>query len=253
MLWIKEVEMVDSLERIEVFAISLWTGFSKLRDSGREDCLCSEQDPLQEEGKSRGAESPRRGPVSTRKIDLLHDLRPFSSDWRSWYSIGLCWFFCYSSWWQHSGIRYKMGRIFSILESLYKLRKRESDQLKTVLELYDMEIQKTSVFNYQKLKTMVKRSINQKLRLRNVDSGHGRSESGAVVKRRKGLIGVEGGKGICYQWTEKRPVFARRPMQFPPRNPRSCAKTRRHCRHTFWTNRITTSKCVEEEKYPKRR
>ena len=41
-----------------------------------------------------------------------------------------------------------------ILESLYKLRIRESAQLKTVLELYDMEIhQKICVPNYQKLKT----------------------------------------------------------------------------------------------------
>ena len=31
----------------------------------------------------------------------------------------------------------------------------------------------------------------------------------------------------------KRPVFARKPLQFPPRNPRSCAKTRTHCRLTF--------------------
>ena len=45
-----------------------------------------------------------------------------------------------------------------ILESLYKLRIRESAQRKTVLELYDMEIhQKISMSNYQKLKTMVKR------------------------------------------------------------------------------------------------
>ena len=45
-----------------------------------------------------------------------------------------------------------------ILECLYKLRIRESDQLKTVLELYDMEIHlKISVPNHQKLKTMVKR------------------------------------------------------------------------------------------------
>ena len=91
-----------------------------------------------------------------------------------------------------------------ILESLYKLRIRESDQLKTVLELYDMEIhEKTSVPNCQKLKTMVKRSRDQKLRLRNFDARHGRLESGAVVKSRKGIIGVEGGKGICYQWKEK--------------------------------------------------
>ena len=61
------------------------------------------------------------------------------------------------------------------LESLFKLRIRESAQVKTVLELYDMEIyQKISVPNYQKLKTMVKRSIDQKLRLRNFDARHGR-------------------------------------------------------------------------------
>ena len=41
-----------------------------------------------------------------------------------------------------------------ILESLYILRVRESAQLKTVLEVYDMEIhQKISVPYYQKLKT----------------------------------------------------------------------------------------------------
>ena len=74
-----------------------------------------------------------------------------------------------------------------ILESLYRLRVHESAQLKTVLELYDMEIhQKISVPNYQKLKTMVKRSINQKLRLRNFDARHWRFETGAVVKSRKG-------------------------------------------------------------------
>ena len=70
---------------------------------------------------------------------------------------------------------------------------------KTVLELYGMEIhQKTSVPNYQKLKTMVMRSIDQKLRSRNFDARHGKIESAAVVK-----IRVEGGNGICYQWKEK--------------------------------------------------
>ena len=91
-----------------------------------------------------------------------------------------------------------------VLESLYKLRIRESAQLKTVLELYDMEIhQKISMRNCQKLKTMVKRSIDQKLRLRNFDARHGRIGTGAVVKNRKGLTGVEWWKGICYQWKEK--------------------------------------------------
>ena len=91
-----------------------------------------------------------------------------------------------------------------VLQSVYKLRIRESGQLKTILELYDMKNhQKISVPNYKKLKTMVKRSIDQKLRLRNFDARHGRIETGAVVKNRKGLIGVERGRGICYQWKEK--------------------------------------------------
>ena len=86
-----------------------------------------------------------------------------------------------------------------ILEILYKLRILESEKLKSVLELYDMVIhQKVSVPN-QKSKTMVKRSIDRKLRLRNLDARHGRIESGAVAKSRKGLTGVDGGKGIRYQ------------------------------------------------------
>ena len=86
-----------------------------------------------------------------------------------------------------------------ILESLYQLRIRESAQLKTVLELCNMVIhQKVSMSHYQKLKTMVKRSIDQKLWLRNFDARHGTIETGAVVKNRKGMNGVEGGKGTCY-------------------------------------------------------
>ena len=87
-----------------------------------------------------------------------------------------------------------------VLESLYKLRIRESAPLITVLELYDMEIHQTiSMPNYQKLKTMVERSIDKKLRSRNFDARHGRIETGAVVNNRKGFRGVEGGKGCCYQ------------------------------------------------------
>ena len=64
-----------------------------------------------------------------------------------------------------------------ILESLYKLRKRESDQLKTVLELYDMEIhQKISVPNYLKLKTMVKRVWIRNYVFETLTSGTGKSK-----------------------------------------------------------------------------
>ena len=79
-----------------------------------------------------------------------------------------------------------------ILGSLYKLRKRESDQLKTVLELYDMEIhQKISRPDYQKLNTMVKRSTDHKLRLRNFDARNERIGTGAVVTSRRRSSGVE--------------------------------------------------------------
>ena len=45
-----------------------------------------------------------------------------------------------------------------ILESLYKIRIRVSEKLKTVLELYNMEIhQKKIEPNYHRLKTMVKK------------------------------------------------------------------------------------------------
>ena len=65
--------------------------------------------------------------------------------------------------------------------------RRESDQLKTVLELYDMEMnQKISMPNNQKLKTMVKRSIDQKLRLRNFAARKKRIEKGGVVSSRRG-------------------------------------------------------------------
>ena len=55
-----------------------------------------------------------------------------------------------------------------ILESLYKLRIRESEKLKTVLELYDLEIHQKKVGpDYHRLKTWVKRSIEQDIRNKN--------------------------------------------------------------------------------------
>ena len=62
------------------------------------------------------------------------------------------------------GILLSMTKIPSddILESLYKLRIRESEKLKTVLVLYDLEIhQKKLGPDYHRLKAMLKRSIEQ--------------------------------------------------------------------------------------------
>ena len=70
-----------------------------------------------------------------------------------------------------------------ILEGLYKLRIRESEKLKTELELYDLEThQKKLGPDYHRLKTMVKRSIEQEIRNKNFGARSGDFEKNAVVK-----------------------------------------------------------------------
>ena len=75
------------------------------------------------------------------------------------------------------GLLLSMTKIPSddILEGLYKLRIRESEKLKTVLELYDMEIHlKKAGIDCHRLKTMVKRSIGQDLRIKNFEARNGK-------------------------------------------------------------------------------
>ena len=70
-----------------------------------------------------------------------------------------------------------------ILEGLYKLRIRQSEKLKTVLELYDLEIHQKKIGpDYHILKTMVKRSIGQEKRNKNFGLRNGNYERNAVVK-----------------------------------------------------------------------
>ena len=88
-----------------------------------------------------------------------------------------------------------------ILEGLYKLRIRESEKLKTVLELYDLEIhQKKAGPDYHSLKTMVKRSIEQDLRNRNLGARNGNYERNAVVKNQGTKQCVHRILGDCWQW-----------------------------------------------------
>ena len=118
------------------------------------------------------------------------------------------------------GILLSMTKIPSddIMEGLYKLRIRESGKLKTVLQLYDLEIhQKKAGPDYHRLKTMVKRSIEPYLRIKNFESRNGNYETNAVVKN----------QGTKTAWTmnsrrlvaveSQRAVFYRRQLQFPSR------------------------------------
>ena len=101
------------------------------------------------------------------------------------------------------GILLSMTKIPSddILEGLYKLRIRESEKLKTVLELYDLEThQKKLGPDYHRLKTMVKRSIEQDLRKRNFGARSGNYERNAVVKNQGTKQRGQRILGVSWQW-----------------------------------------------------
>ena len=88
-----------------------------------------------------------------------------------------------------------------ILEGLYKLRIGGSEKLKTVLELYDLEIhQKKSEPDYHRLKTMVKRSIEQDIRNKIFGIRNGNFEKNAVVKNHGTKQRVQRILGDCWQW-----------------------------------------------------
>ena len=88
-----------------------------------------------------------------------------------------------------------------ILEGLYKLRIRESDKLKTVLELYDLEThQKKLGPDYHRWKTMVKRSVEQEIRNKNFGIRNGNFEKNAVVKNQGTKQRVQRILGDCWQW-----------------------------------------------------
>ena len=88
-----------------------------------------------------------------------------------------------------------------ILEGLYKLRIRESEKLKTVLELYDLEThQKKLGPDYYRLKTMVKRSIEQEIRNKNFGARSGNFEKNSVVKNQGTKQRVQRILGDYWQW-----------------------------------------------------
>ena len=114
-----------------------------------------------------------------------------------------------SKWWC-SRIRFEMGRILlsmtkiqpdDILEVLYKLRTRESEKLKTVLELYDLEIhQKKLGPDYHRSKAMVERSIEQEIRNKNFGARIWNFEKNAVFKNQGTKQRGQRILGDCWQW-----------------------------------------------------
>ena len=86
-----------------------------------------------------------------------------------------------------------------ILEGLCNLRIRESEKFQTVLELYDLETQKKLGPDSHRLKTMVKRSIEQEIRNENFGNRIGNFEKNAVVKNQGTKQRVQRILGDCWQ------------------------------------------------------
>ena len=105
-----------------------------------------------------------------------------------------------------------------ILEGLYKLRIRESEKLKTGLELYDLEThQKKLGPDYHRLKAMVKRSIEQEIRNKNFGAGSGNFEKNAVVKNQGDKTACTKNSWRLLAMANQRAMCERKQLQFPPR------------------------------------
>ena len=179
----------------QIFAFYHRNSWSKLWVARRGNCFSTEQNhpeyPLQEKGQSGGHESSQRRSFPSRKTDCLPDLRILPGHWGQEFD---------SKW---DEILWPMTQVPSgdILESLYKLRIRESEKLKTVLELYNMEIyQKKAGPDYHRLKTMIKRSIEQNVRMKNFEARNGKFETSAVVKNQGTKQREQRTLGDCWQW-----------------------------------------------------
>ena len=197
MQWIKEVELVDSVDELrsssstrgismpnfEVFDARIASALNKIiQNSQFKRRISLEEHKAQKEDRFlrgrqiayliydhfwvTGTDSSVENYTDLFTIVLRNDdIQEFDSKW--------------------DGILLSMAKIphDDILEGLYKLRIRESDKLKTVLELYDLEThQKKLGPDYHRLKTMVKRSIEQEIRNKNFWNKIGNFAKNAVVK-----------------------------------------------------------------------
>ena len=98
---------------------------------------------------------------------------------------------------------------------------------KTVLELYDMEIHQNINAQLSKVED------NQKFRLRKFDARHGKIGTGAVVKNRKELIGIERRKRYMSPVERKKATVRRETSAVSGKRVTIVSKTRPQCRHTF--------------------
>ena len=215
MQWIKEVELVDSVDELkssssirgismpnlEVLDARIASALNKIihnshfkRKISLEEQKAQKEDRflrgrqiaylIYEQFRVTGTDNSVENYTDLFTIALRNDdIQEFDSKW--------------------DGILLSMTKIppDAILEGLYKLRIRESEKLRTVLELYDLEThQKKLGPDYHRLKAMVKRSIEQEIRNKNFGARSGNFEKNAVVKNQGTKQRVQRILRDCWQW-----------------------------------------------------
>ena len=213
--WIKEVELVDSVDELrsssstrgismpnfEVLDARIASALNKIihnshfkRRISLEEQKAQKEDRflrgrqiaylIYEQFRVTGTDDSVENYTDLFTISLRNDdIQEFDSEW--------------------DGILLSMTKIphDDILEGLYKLRIRESEKLKTVLELYDLEThQKKLGPDYHRLKAMVKKSTEQNLRVKNFGARNGNYETRAVVKNQRVKQCEQKSLGDCWQW-----------------------------------------------------
>ena len=193
--WIKEVELVNSVDELksslsirgismpncEVFDARIFSALNKIiHNSHFKRKISMEEQKAQKEDRFyrgrqiayliydyfqvTGTDDSVENYTDLFTISLRNDdIREFDSKWE--------------------GFLLSMTKIphDDILEGLYKIRIRESEKLKTVLELYDLEThQKKSGLDYHILENIVKR--RQDIRNKNFGARSGNYETNAVVE-----------------------------------------------------------------------
>ena len=106
-----------------------------------------------------------------------------------------------------------------ILEGLHKPRIRESEKLKTALELYDLEThQKKLGPDNHRLKAMVKRGIEQEIRNKNFGARSGNFEKNASGQESGNKTACTKNSWRLLAMRNQQAVCERRQLQFPPRH-----------------------------------
>ena len=178
MLWIKEVEMVDSLDELKSSRFVSGKNFSNfemldakiasalnkiIQNSQFKKKVSLEEQKAQKEDRFSGGRQITFMICDNFRVTGAHDT---VLDCADFFSVTL-----HDDNIQELDTRWdevllSMSNIPSddILESLYKSRIRESAQVKTMVDLCDIEIhQKISIHNFQKWKTMVKRRCRSEI------------------------------------------------------------------------------------------